>query len=124
MPALLLSLLLFASSAISVPASAEGLPEEFSPTLQDGNIPLLQPGTTINSSNLDQYTHWLDESVIARIRANEYQITLGPTLNFPTHPRYVEATASHVGETRIGAEPGELLNYLAGRPMPSWAATS
>ncbi len=119
MPALLLSLLLFASSAISVPANAEGLPEEFSPTLQDGNIPLLQPGTTINSSNLDQYTHWLDESVIARIRANEYQITLGPTLNFPTHPRYVEATASHVGETRIGAEPGELLNYQAGRPFPN-----
>lgn len=93
--------------------------EEFAPILQDKGKPLLGAGTTISSDNVDQYTGWLDEAVADNIRAGYFRITLGPSLDFATHPRYVKATADNLGVTRIGPEQGELSNYQAGRPFPA-----
>ena len=118
---LLLSVLLLAvafTALKTLSADTAVVPQEFSPILQGAGNPLLQPGTIISSNNLEKYTQWLDESVTDLIRAGAYQITLGANLNFPTHPGYMDATESHSGETRIGAEPGALINYQAGRPFP------
>jgi hypothetical protein len=92
--------------------------EEFTPILQDIDNALLAPGTTINSDNVDQYVSWLDEAVADNIHAGHFQITLGPSLDFSTHPRYVEATGDNLGTVELGSEPGELSNYQAGRPFP------
>lgn len=116
------SVLLLASSVTALNTLAgdlAALPEEFSPILQGAGNTLLQPGTIISSTNLEKYTQWLDESVADLIGAGAYQITLGSKLSFPTHPGYMDATESYSGETRIGAEPGELINYQAGRPFPN-----
>ena len=97
---------------------AEDLPEIFEPVLADGGHELLRAGNRITASNVDAYGNWLDETLAERIRKGEYEITLGRALNFPVHPRYVEATLEHAGKTVIGDEPGELLGYKAGRPFP------
>lgn len=122
MSKLLLSALLFTGSALSLAATVSEPPilsDEFSPVLKDSDNSLLAAGTVISSNNLSQYTRWLDESIIERIRANEYQITLGIKLDIPTHPKYLEATASHSRGVQIDVESGELNNYQGGRPFPT-----
>lgn len=93
------------------------LQEEFVPRLQEAGSPLLAAGTTISSENVEQYTNWLDESVIALIRAGSFQVTLGEQQDFPTHPRYLKATADNAGLTNIGTDAGKLANYNGGRPF-------
>lgn len=118
---LMVLLILVVSSMLSIHASAEDLvatTEEFAPVLQDRDKPLLAPGVVINTDNVDRYADWLDETVADNIRADHFRITLGPPLDFSTHPRYVQATGDNLGATGIGPEPGELSNYQAGRPFP------
>ena len=93
------------------------LPEIFAPSLVAAGHELLAPGNRITASTVDAYSQWLDETLAERIRRGEYEITLGRPLDFPVHPRYVEATLANVGKTVIGDEPGELLGYEAGRPF-------
>lgn len=116
----LLSVLILASFATSPNAmSEEALPQvDVFPAVPGSDNALLQPGTAINSSNVGQYTQWLDETLVEIIRAGEYQITLGPRLDFPTHPRYQQATATHAGETRLDPATGELTGYQSGMPFP------
>lgn len=89
--------------------------EEFRPTLQHFENPLLQAGAVISGENVDEYASWLDEAVVENLRAGNLQITLGSPLVFSTHPRYEEATASNLGKTEIGT--GEVINHVAGRPF-------
>ena len=116
---LLLSLAGAALCSLAAGQDSTTASQEFAPLLHNDDIAVLKPGAVINSSNLDQFTRWLDESVIARIRADEYQITLGEKLNIPSHPRYVEATENHIGKTLLSSESGELENYQGGRPFPA-----
>ena len=92
--------------------------EEFTPLLQDAGSELLAPGMIVNSDNVDQYARWLDEAVVDNLRAGNFEITLGSSLNFSTHPRYVEATEVNFGSVEISEDPGILSNYNAGRPFP------
>jgi len=117
----MLALILIVSSMLCVAARAEGLvatTQEFAPVLHDRGVALLAPGTVISSANVDQYASWLDEAVVDNIRADHFRITLGPPLDFSTHPRYVQATGDNLGATTVGPEPGGLSNYQAGRPFP------
>lgn len=120
------SLLLASFFAGAMSASAQEAPVlavEFAPVLADGDSPLLKPGVTIASDNVDQYNPWLDEVVAERIRAGDFQVTLGPRLKFPTHPRYVQATEDHAREPDLDSEPGELSDYAGGRPFPGLIAS-
>lgn len=117
---LMITLVFVLSSMLPIHAFAENLvatTEEFAPALQNRDKPSLAPGTMISSDNVDQYTGWLDETVADSIRADHFRITLGPPLDFPTHPRYKKATVDNLGAAGIGPEPGELSNYQAGRPF-------
>lgn len=91
--------------------------QEFSPLLREFDNTLMAPGTTINSDNVGNYARWLDDVVADNVRADNFQVTLGPVLDFSTHPVYMEATGDNLGTTTIGPEPGELSNYQAGRPF-------
>ena len=122
MPRLIFTLILLAGCAGAISAVAQEQVEtsaEFAPVLNDGDNPLLQPGTTIGPDNLEQYTGWLDEALADVIRAGDYQLVLGSRLDFPSHPNYMEATVRHAGEPDLNSEPGELVNYQAGRPFPA-----
>ncbi|WP_279254140.1 DUF1329 domain-containing protein [Candidatus Seongchinamella marina] len=90
---------------------------EFAPVLENADNPLLAAGATISHENVDQYASWLDEAVVESVRAKRFQITLGPKLHFPTHPRYFKATEDNLGATKIGREPGDLSDYIGGRPF-------
>jgi len=121
MPRLIITLIIFAACTVTLPVAAQENPDlsgEFFPVLQQGDNPLLKPGISIGPDNLDQYTRWLDEAVIERIRSDDYRITLGEGLDFPVHPRYEEATLRHVGEPALDTESGDLSNYQQGRPFP------
>ncbi len=121
MEKIVFNLLLLCCLSAAPGLSAQDTPAlstEFSPVLADGDSPLLAAGATIDARNLDQYSRWLDEVVVERIRAGDFQIALGPALQFPTHPRYVQATESHAGNTDLESEPGELTAYAGGRPFP------
>lgn len=89
----------------------------FAPVLPDAQNPALAAGKQINGENLESYRQWLDEPLQSLIKKGELTITLGPRLDFPTHPNYVEATEKHAGSTRIGEQPGELIGYHSGRPF-------
>jgi hypothetical protein len=109
----LIILVLFSGIAL-----AEPLPEHFAPILKDADNALLAPGRQITRDNVDDYGQWLDETLVEIIRKGDYEITLGRLLDFPVHPRYVQATSEFKGLTKIGDEPGELHGYQAGRPFP------
>ena len=115
----LLFIIAFAGAADVGAQETRGVSEEFSPVLTDGDNPLLATGTTIGADNLELYRPWLDEVVAERISAGDFQVTLGPRLDFPVHPRYLEATERYAGEPNLELEPGELASYQAGRPFPA-----
>lgn len=123
MSRLMITLIFIAACTGALPGAAQeqqsGRSAEFTPTLQDGDNPLLKPGTGIDPDNLDQYTGWLDEALVDLVRAGDYRIVLGSRLDFPTHPGYVEATVRHAGRADLDSQPGELTNYQAGRPFPA-----
>ncbi len=75
-------------------------------------------GTVIDSSNLEQSEQLLDPDLADLIREGWLTITVGDPISFDPHPNYVSATEQHGSETALGANPGELLNYVAGRPFP------
>jgi hypothetical protein len=107
----------FTAAAAQAGTTAD-LQKEFSPPLQYADDPLLRPGRVIDPGNVEQYARWLDETVVERLRAGEFTITLGETLEFPIHPAYLQATADHGAGVTLGDEPGVLSGYQAGRPFP------
>lgn len=118
--AMVFPLLAVLALAAQRPAHAvtEAMSDEFTPTLQAAGDPLLVPGAVITSDNVEQYARWLDEAVAENILAGHFQVTLGPPLDFSTHPAYVAATGENFGTTQLGSQPGELDSYQAGRPFP------
>ena len=117
---LFLTVLLLANFATSSGAIGEEPrpPADESAAGPGSDNTLLQTGTVINGNNIGQYTQWLDETLVEIIHAGEYQITLGRRLDFPTHPRYQQATVTHTGETRLDPVTGELTDYQSGTPFP------
>ena len=76
------------------------------------------PGTVLNKDNIASYKDYLDETLIALIGAGDFEITVTDTESFAVHPRYQAETDASAGKTRLGAQPGELIDYVAGRPFP------
>lgn len=76
------------------------------------------PGTVIAPENLEQFRQLLDPDLADLIAKNWVNITVGEPLSFDPHPNYIAATERYGGQTRLGEKPGELLNYIAGRPFP------
>lgn len=76
------------------------------------------PGTTLNAGNIAEYAALLDETLVTLIGRGDFSLRVGPTEPFPVHPDYAAATAQHAGQAQLGADPGELAGYIAGRPFP------
>ena len=76
-----------------------------------------EPGTVIDSANVGDYGGVLDAEVARLIAAGDFSITVGEPVSFDTHPAFVAATVA--GATKLGAEPGELLDYPGGLPFPA-----
>lgn len=80
-------------------------------------------GTVIAADNLEQFAQFVDPDFAELIKLGWLTITVGEPLSFDQHPNYIAATEKHAGQTQLGQQPGELLNYVAGRPFPGELAT-
>jgi len=78
---------------------------------------LIPEGVVIDQSNVGDYTEYLDATLADLIGQGMYNLKVGTTQSFRPHERYINSTREHMGKTRIGDEPGVLLDYVAGRPF-------
>lgn len=76
------------------------------------------PGTTITAEVLDQYRQVLDPDLADLIAQGYLTLTVGEPMSFDPHSNYVAATQQYGDRTQLGDAPGQLLNYVAGRPFP------
>ena len=76
------------------------------------------PGTEVTAANVDQLAEIVDVDLAALIKDGWMTITVGESISFDPHPAYVDATTQHAGQVQLGANAGEILNYVAGRPFP------
>ncbi len=81
------------------------------------------PGTIIGADNVQEYLDVVDTDLADLIAQGWLTITVGQPLSFRPHEAYVNATAQYGGQTQLGSNPGELLNYMAGRPFPGTPTT-
>ncbi len=84
----------------------------------------LQPGTVINKSNADTFKQVLDPANYQLIKDGWFEITVGPTFDFPNPMSYIEATRKGAPNVKLGAKPGEISGFVAGRPFPEEPKTS
>ncbi|AKU14414.1 OrfB [Azoarcus sp. CIB] len=80
--------------------------------------PGVAPGTVINQGNVANFEGVLDPGMQRYIREGAVEITVGATTSFDTNKSYVDATKVNAGKVKLGAKPGELVGYVAGRPFP------
>ncbi|WP_354470437.1 DUF1329 domain-containing protein [Marinobacterium sp. MBR-109] len=78
----------------------------------------LQPGMTINQSNVDQFKDALDPAMYMFVKNGDTEIKVGETTDFSLHPSYVEATRKYSADVQLGAGHGEISPTVAGRPFP------
>jgi len=76
----------------------------------------LTPGTTINAGNADRFQSAVDPVLLQQIKDGWVEITVGETTDFALHPNYISATEA--GNVTLGATPGEIQNFVAGRAFP------
>ncbi len=87
-------------------------------------FPGLTPGTVINKDNVDKFKDVLDAANYQLIKAGWYDITVGPAFDFPNPQSYIDATKKGAAKVQLGAKPGELIGFVAGRPFPEEPSAS
>ena len=80
-------------------------------------------GTVIGSDNVADYIGVIDTDLASLIEQGWLTITVGKPLSFRPHDAYITATGQYGGQAELGSNPGELLNYTAGRPFPGVPST-
>ena len=75
-------------------------------------------GTIIGADNVQTYIDQIDPDLAGLIAQGWLTITVGEPLSFRPHESYVNATRQYGSQTELGNNPGELFNYIAGRPFP------
>ncbi|MBS1188305.1 MAG: hypothetical protein H6R10_97 [Rhodocyclaceae bacterium] len=80
--------------------------------------PGLNPGVTINKANADQFKEILGAAVYKLVKEGNFDIKVGATTNFAMNKAYVAATKANLNKAKLGAKPGEITGYVAGRPFP------
>ena len=73
----------------------------------------LHPGSTVQAGNLAVAADHLDPVLAKLIADGLVEVTIGAAVSFAPHAAYIDAT----GTATLGAEPGVLLGYRAGRPF-------
>lgn len=78
----------------------------------------LTAGTVINKGNVSSFEAVLDPGLLRHVQEGAVEIPVGPTTSFDLNKSYVDATRENLGKVKLGAKPGELVGYVAGRPFP------
>jgi len=77
----------------------------------------LQPGMVINQANLAQFKDIIDPAFANFIAQGWLELSVGETTSFDLHPGYIEASRNGLGQVSLGATPGEINGWVAGRPF-------
>lgn len=78
----------------------------------------LSTGMTINSGNVGQFESIIDPELFKQIQNGWMDMQVGATTSFDLHPNYVQATRDNLNKVSLGAEVGQINNFVAGRPFP------
>ncbi|MBS7661068.1 DUF1329 domain-containing protein [Pseudomonas lalucatii] len=78
----------------------------------------LGAGLTINKANVAQFKDIIDPAFYGFIENGWLDMQVGETTSFDLHPSYVEATRQGHDKVKLGAKPGEIDGWVAGRPFP------
>lgn len=82
------------------------------------SFPGLTAGTVIGKANADQFKDVLGAGVYKLLKEGLFEIKVGATTQFTISKAYIDASRANLNKTRLGAKPGELAGYVAGRPFP------
>jgi hypothetical protein len=87
------------------------------------------PGTKITMQNWQQYKDFMPDGLVQLFQGNlfwklpqDVEIDIGPTVNIPEPPGYVEATEKYSGQTQVVHLPNgnfDVRGYVAGLPFPN-----
>lgn len=80
----------------------------------------LAAGTVINAGNVDGFSAVLDPAMVQHIKDGWTEMKVGEVLDMPLHPNYIKATVDNNNKETVtlGAQPGEINGFVAGRPFP------
>jgi len=105
--------------ACTAQAQADVVDNSFYPYRESApSAPGLTTGMTINQANVAQFRDIIDPAFYNFIEQGWVEIKVGETTSFDLHPNYVEASRAGLGNVSLGAKPGELNGWQAGRPFP------
>lgn len=105
--------------ACTAQAQADVVDNSFYPYRESTpSAPGLTTGMTINQANVAQFRDIIDPAFYNFIEQGWVEIKVGETTSFDLHPNYVEASRAGLGNVSLGAKPGELNGWQAGRPFP------
>ncbi|WP_425221690.1 DUF1329 domain-containing protein [Pseudomonas sp.] len=105
--------------ACTAQAQADVVDNSFYPYRESTpSAPGLTTGMTINQANVAQFRDIIDPAFYNFIEQGWVEIKVGETTSFDLHANYVEASRAGLGNVSLGAKPGELNGWQAGRPFP------
>jgi len=103
--------------ACTAQAQADVVDNSFYPYRESTpNAPGLTTGMSINQANVAQFRDIIDPAFYNFIEQGWVEIKVAETTSFDLHPNYVEASRAGLGNVSLGAKPGELNGWQAGRP--------
>ena len=107
-----------ALSNVFAEATLEDVENSFRP-YKDGfpQVEGVKPGMVINASNVEQAKEVLDDELYQHIKDGWVEITVGETTDFILHDSYIQASKDNLNKTSLGAQPGEISGFVAGRPF-------
>jgi len=82
------------------------------------SFPGLTEGTVINKGNMDKFKDLLDPATLNLMEQGHFDITVGAPFSVQLSPNYINATKKNAASVKLGAEPGTIQGYVAGRPFP------
>lgn len=78
----------------------------------------IKPGTVLNKDNVGDFREAIDPGLQMLLRNGWYELTVGPSLSFEPHPKYVEETRRNLNKTKLGEKVGQISGYAGGLPFP------
>lgn len=107
------------ATGLAQAATAEDVEQSFYP--YRNGVPSfdgLSTGMTINADNVAKFESIIDPELFKQIQNGWMDMQVGATTSFDLHPNYVQATRDNLNKVSLGAEVGQINDFVAGRPFP------
>ena len=107
------------SCAAAQTATPEDVARSFNPYLR--TVPAAEgyaPGMIIDSSNAADFSDHLPDGLLQLLGDGYTRLHTTPVMSVDLADSYQQATLDHLNSSRLGAQTGELIGYVAGRPFP------